>query len=78
LAHRLHNRFHETGGPSQNGTCKVTELLDNTRFALMDLGVHAAGHAGNIAELAFAHPVISFQIFAVASILLNRMGSQVR
>jgi len=56
----------------------VTELLDNTRFALMDLGVHAAGHAGNIAELAFAHPVISFQIFAVASILLNRMGSQVR
>ena len=55
----------------------MSDLLDNTRFALMDLGGHAAGHAGNIAELAFAHPVISFQVFALASILLNRMGSQV-
>lgn len=55
----------------------MTELLDSTRYALMDLGVHAATHAGNIVELAFAHPVISFQVFAVASILLNRMGSQV-
>jgi len=56
----------------------VTDLLDNTRFALSDLGTHAATHAGNIAELAFAHPIVSFQVLAVASILLNRLGSQVR
>ena len=55
----------------------MTDLLDSTRLALMDLGVHAASHAGNIVDLAFAHPVISFQVFAAASILLNRMGSQV-
>lgn len=55
----------------------MTDLLESTRFALMDLGSHAASHAGNIADLAFAHPVISFQVFALASILLNRMGSQV-
>lgn len=55
----------------------MTDLLDNARFALMGLGVHAASDAGNIVDLAFAHPVISFQVFAVASILLNRMGSQI-
>ena len=55
----------------------MTDLLESTRFALMDLGSHAASHAGNIADLAFAHPVLSFQVFARASILLNRMGSQV-
>ena len=55
----------------------MNDLLDNARFALLDLGGHAASHAGNIAELAFAHPIIRFQILAVAAILLNRMGSQV-
>lgn len=52
-------------------------LLDQARLTLSDLGTHVASHAGNIADLAMAHPIISFQVLVVASILLNRMGSQV-
>ena len=55
----------------------MTDLLDNARFALMDLGVHAASDAGNIVDLAFAHPVISFQVFAGVVMRLNRRGAQV-
>lgn len=51
--------------------------LDPARYALLDLGQHLASTGAQIADLAGAHPVLTFQFLAVASVMLHRLGSHV-
>lgn len=56
----------------------MTDALNSATFYASIFGDRAGSLAGQIIALAMAHPVFTFQAFALLSILTHRRGSQIR
>jgi hypothetical protein len=55
----------------------VTDALNSATFYAAIFGDHAGSVAGQVIALAMAHPVFTFEAFALLSILTHRRGSQI-
>jgi hypothetical protein len=55
----------------------VTDALNSATFHASIFGDHAGSVASQVIALAMAHPVLTFQVFALLSILMHRRGSQI-
>jgi membrane protein implicated in regulation of membrane protease activity len=55
----------------------VTDALNSATFYASIFGGHAGSVAGQLIDLAMAHPIITFQILALLSIMMHRRGSQI-
>ncbi|HEY8003697.1 MAG TPA: hypothetical protein VIE16_05680 [Phenylobacterium sp.] len=53
----------------------MTGTLDPARDVLLDLVAHLDFTATQVADLATAHPILTFQFLAAASVMLHRLGS---
>nr|MEA2799072.1 hypothetical protein [Phenylobacterium sp.] len=54
----------------------MTDALNSATFYAAIFGGHAGSVAGQVIALAMAHPVLTFEAFALLSILMHRRGSQ--
>ncbi len=55
----------------------MTDALNTATFQTSIFFGHVAVWAGQAIDLAMAHPVITFQTFALLSIVMHRRGSQI-
>ncbi len=55
----------------------MTDALNATTFYLSIFFSHVAADSGRAIDLAMAHPIITFQILALLSIMMHRRGSQI-
>ena len=55
----------------------MTDALNLATFYAAIFGDRAGSVASQVIALAMAHPVITFQVFALLSILMHRRGSQI-
>ncbi|WP_372782865.1 hypothetical protein [Phenylobacterium sp.] len=55
----------------------MTDALNSATFYASVFFGHIGAWAGQAIDLAMAHPVITFQTFALLSIVIHRRGSQV-
>jgi hypothetical protein len=55
----------------------MADALNSATFYASIFGDHAGSVASQVIALAMAHPVLTFQVFALLSILMHRRGSQI-
>jgi hypothetical protein len=65
------------GAAVSNRESRVTDALNSATFHASIFGDHAGSVASQVIALAVAHPVLTFQVFALLSILMHRRGSQI-